>query len=108
MRSVTTEAAALLEEATNSASGRAARTIGGGSGHTLRQTLIALASGRELADHENPGEATVHVLRGGVELYSNGSFESAHEGEILVVPDARHGLRALEDSVILLTVAMRN
>ena len=108
MTSVITEAAALLDEAKTSPSGRAARTLVGGSGHLLRQTLIALVSGRELADHDNPGEATVQVLSGSVELHAYGHSQHGGAGELLVVPDARHGLRALDDTVVLLTVCMRS
>lgn len=107
MTSVTTESEALLVEARNATSGRAARTIVGGSGHLLRQTLIALVEGAHLADHENPGEATVHVLLGSVELSAGDSTERGEQGEILIVPDARHGLRALADCVVLLTVSKR-
>jgi hypothetical protein len=32
----------------------------------------------------------------------------ADTGELLVVPDARHSLEALQDSVVLLTVAKLN
>ena len=56
----------LLAAASVSASGRAARTVYGGHEHVLRQTVIALAAGQALAEHENPGEATVHVLHGRV------------------------------------------
>ena len=52
----------LLAAATASSSGRAARTVHGGHEHVLRQTVIALAAGQTLAEHDNPGEATVHVL----------------------------------------------
>ncbi len=38
-----------------------ARTVYGGHEHVLRQTLIALAAGHKLDEHENPDEATVHV-----------------------------------------------
>jgi quercetin dioxygenase-like cupin family protein len=34
----------------------------GGREHVLRQTLIALAAGHQLDEHDSPGEATVHVL----------------------------------------------
>ena len=108
MTSVTTEAAALLDEARTSPSGRAARTLVGGSGHVLRQTLIALVGGRELADHDNPGEATVQVVLGSVELHADGHSQHGGAGELLVVPEARHGLRAIDDTVILLTVSMRS
>ena len=49
----------LLAAACASSSGRAARTVHGGHEHVLRQTVIALAAGQTLAEHENPGEATV-------------------------------------------------
>ena len=52
----------------SSTSGRAAHTAVGGHEHVLRQTVIALRAGQALAEHENPGEATVHVLRGRVRL----------------------------------------
>ena len=108
MTSVTTEAAALLDEARTAPSGRAARTLIGGTGHMLRQTLIALVSGRELADHDNPGEATLQVVVGSVELHSAGYSQHGGPGELLVVPDARHALRALDDTVVLLTVSKRS
>jgi quercetin dioxygenase-like cupin family protein len=57
--------------------------------------------GAVLAGHENPGEATVHVLRGRVRLSAG---DLSWEG-LLVVPDARHSLEASEASAVLLTVA---
>lgn len=107
MTSVTLEAAALLAEARRSPVGRAARTVVGGAGKVLRQTLIALAEGHELGEHENPGEATVQVLVGTVDLFTATDSARASLGQLLVVPDSRHGLRAVEDSVVLLTVAVR-
>ena len=52
--------------------GRAADTVVGGHERVLRQTVIALTQGSELGNHENPGEATVYVLRGRVRLVSGG------------------------------------
>ena len=84
-------------------SGRAARTIHGGQQHVLRQTLIALASGHELAEHESPREATLQVLVGQVRLSSaTDSWEGA-AGEFVVIPVERHSLLAIDDSVVLLT-----
>lgn len=53
-----------LELAVDAGGGRTARTVYGGHEKVLRQTLIAMISGSVLAEHENPGEATVLVLRG--------------------------------------------
>ena len=94
-----------LTHARAAASGRSAHTVYGGQQHTLRQTLIALASGRSLDDHESPGEATLQVLHGTVRLTAADSDWDAGPGDHLVIPPSRHRLEALEDCVVLLTVA---
>jgi quercetin dioxygenase-like cupin family protein len=95
----------LLETAVAQASGRAARTVYGGHEHTLRLTLIGLRAGQTLAEHDNPGEATLHVLYGRVRLRTDGGAWEARLGDLLIVPDARHSLDAIHDAVVLLTVA---
>ena len=93
-----------LEIATRVSSGRSAKTVYGGHEHVLRQTLIALAAGRGLDEHDSPGEATVHVLHGRVRLTAGDLTWEGSAGDLLVVPQERHGLSALEDSAVLLTV----
>lgn len=94
-----------LEHAARQPSGRSATTVFGGHEKTLRQTVVALRAGAVLGDHENPGEATVHVLRGRVTLTAGGVHWDGRDGDLIVVPTSRHSLQAHEDSVILLTVA---
>ncbi|MFJ3338465.1 cupin domain-containing protein [Streptomyces sp. NPDC086766] len=94
-----------LERAAASSTGRSAETLYGGHEHTLRQTLIALRAGTTLAEHENPDEATVLVLRGRVRLHSGDEVWEGMAGDLLFVPPARHSLEALEDAAALLTVA---
>ena len=96
-----------LELALAASSGRSAHTVFGGSEHHLRQTLIALASGRMLAEHSNPGDATVHVLHGRIRLASGEVSWDGAASHLIAVPDAPHSLEALEDSVVLLTVVSR-
>lgn len=93
-----------LAAARSSNSGRAAHTVHGGHDHQLRQTLIALASGHDLSEHHSPGQTTLQVLRGHVRLATADDSWEGREGDLLVVPSERHGLQALDDSVILLTV----
>jgi len=92
------------EKAAGASSGRAAETVYGGHEKSLRQTVISLTAGTELAEHVNPGEATVLVLAGRVDLVSPAASWEGRRGDLLVVPDSRHSLRALEDASVLLTV----
>ena len=85
--------------------GRGAETVYGGHDHLLRQTVIALVAGQRLYEHANPGEATVHVLQGRVRMLAGDNSWDGLPGDLLIVPDERHALEALEDSVVLLTVA---
>jgi quercetin dioxygenase-like cupin family protein len=66
--SLNTAAREQMHLARESTSGRAVRTILGGPGSALRHTVVALTAGTTLAEHENPGEATVLVLDGRVRL----------------------------------------
>jgi quercetin dioxygenase-like cupin family protein len=86
-------------------SGRSAETVFGGHEHALRQTVIALTAGSALDEHENPGEATIQVLRGRIRLTAGQTTWEGRTGDMLIVPDARHALAAIEDSAILLTVS---
>jgi quercetin dioxygenase-like cupin family protein len=96
-----------LNRARDAHAGRSATTVFGGHEHALRQTVIALLAGSTLSDHENPGEATLHVLAGRVEISAGTDEWEGRSGDLLIVPDATHGLRALEDSVVLLTAVPR-
>lgn len=103
--SLTALARELLAAAKTKSSGRSSRTVVGGHERVLRQTLVALTSGNSLDEHDNPGEATVQVLRGRVLLRCGDVEWEGSPGDHLVVPQARHSLHALEDSAFLLTVA---
>lgn len=96
-----------LQIAQEAPSGRSAHTVFGGHEQVMRQTVIALRAGSALNEHNNPGEATVHVLHGRVRLLAGDLEWSGSPGDLLVVPQARHGLEAVEDSVVLLSVAKR-
>jgi hypothetical protein len=105
--SLTALADGLLSYALSASNGRGMRTVDGGRPHLLHQTVIALARGQRLDEHDNPGEATVQVLRGRVRITAGDDTTEASAGQLLIVPAARHSLTALEDVALLRTVARR-
>ncbi|MBX7456543.1 cupin domain-containing protein [Mycolicibacterium sp. 3033] len=108
MQKVSIEALARQQLERAAASGRnAADTVVGGHERVLRQTVVGMTAGSEMSEHENPGEATIYVLRGSVRLIVGDDEWDGRTGDLLLIPDARHSLLALEDAAILLTVAKR-
>lgn len=102
--SLTAMARQHLATAQSASSGRSAHTVYGGHEHRLRQTVVALAAGNDLDEHESPGEATLQVLQGRVKLTSADASWDGAPGDLLTIPASRHALHACEDSVVLLTV----
>lgn len=96
----------LLERARTATNGRSAETVFGGHESTLRQTVIALLEGGQLAEHDNQGEATLHVLSGRVRLSAGETSWEGRTGDLIVVPQRPHDLVALADSAVLLTFAL--
>lgn len=94
-----------LKRAADMGGGHTADTVYGGRENVLRQTVIGMIEGACLAEHENPGEATVQVLRGRVRLSSGEVSWEGRTGDMIFVSNARHSLETLEDPAILLTVA---
>ena len=100
-----TLAQAQLRNARTNGSGRSAATVY--KGPRLSHTIVALVAGGELSEHENPGEATVQVLMGRIEVLAGNDTWECRTGNLVVVPQSRHSVRALDDSAFLLT-SVRN
>ncbi|MBI1352004.1 MAG: LuxR family transcriptional regulator [Actinomycetales bacterium] len=91
--------------ARTASSGRSARTVMGHPDTRLRQTVMALVSGHELAEHESPGAASLQVLVGAVRLTAGSQTLELRAGDLVAVPGERHSVLALEDSAFLLSIA---
>lgn len=94
----------LLSEAQRAASGRAAETIV--SGTVQRATVVALTADTEMGEHDSPPAALLQVITGRVRLRTHDQAWELTAGQVVPVPARRHGLDALEDSAVLLTVAL--
>lgn len=105
-KSLTAVARQQLKLAATVTSGRSSQTVYGGHVHSLRQTVVGLCAGKNLAEHENNGEATLLVLTGTLTLHSGDKEWKGSAGDLLVVPKARHSVHAIDDVAFLLTVAM--
>lgn len=107
MQKISIEALARqqLKLARHSPSGRAADTVFGGHEKTLRQTVIGILQGTVLGEHDNFDESTIYVLQGRVRLRVGEVSWIARTGSLLIVPQSRHSLEAVEDSALLITIA---
>jgi hypothetical protein len=68
----------------------------------MRQTIIALREGIELAEHNSPAAASLQVLVGRVRVTGQ-EISEVVAGRLDVLTHHRHAVLALEDSVFLLT-----
>lgn len=68
----------------------------------LRQTVIALAQGTSLGEHNSPPAASIHVLRGRLRVTGQDPVDLV-EGQLEALTHHRHSVEALENSVFLLT-----
>lgn len=69
----------------------------------LRQSVIALTAGSELAEHNSPPAASLQVLVGAVRVTGAEPVPVVSAGQLVVLTHERHAVRAEEDSVFLLT-----
>lgn len=102
---LTALAAEQIAAARASSNGRSSTKLVGDHTKLLRKNLIAMKQGAFLQDHESPGEATLMVLEGQVELHAGGESVNLDAGQMVEIPPMRHGVTALSDSVLILSVA---
>jgi quercetin dioxygenase-like cupin family protein len=97
----------LLAEARSASSGRSSVTIHGGHVMSLRQTAIGIAAGHRLDEHENTGEITLQLLSGRARVVAAADEVVLSAGDYTVIPLEWDAFEALEDTVVLLSAAVR-
>lgn len=75
--------------------------------NSLRQTVIAVAAGHRLDEHENTGEVTLQLLRGRARVVAADDETVLAPGDYAVIPLEWDSFEALEDTVVLLTAAVQ-
>lgn len=107
IRTLATEGQALLEQARGETSGRSSVSLV--HEDRVRAVLMGLTAGAGLAEHDAPPGATLQVVTGRARLYVAGGEDREwllEEGDLIAIPHVRHGVDAVSDSVLLLTVAL--
>lgn len=73
----------------------------------LEVMRVVLPAGKTMSEHRTPGEVTVQCLEGTVELQAAGTTHLLRQGDLVhFEPRALHGLRAVEDASLLVTVCL--
>jgi quercetin dioxygenase-like cupin family protein len=74
---------------------------------SLRQTVIGVAAGHRLDEHENTGEITLQLLTGRARIAAASDEVVLDAGDYAVIPLAWDSFEALEDAVVLLSAAVQ-
>src|SRR5450759_1986070 len=66
---------------------------------------LVLPAGKEFAGHKVSGPCVIHCITGEVECTAMGATQVLTSGQLLyLMPDEPHSVRAVVDSVVLLTI----
>jgi quercetin dioxygenase-like cupin family protein len=73
----------------------------------LEVLRVVLTAGKSLPAHAVPGEITVMCIEGSIDVTAEGESHVLHAGQLLYLRGGvSHGVVALEDSSVLVTVAL--
>ena len=106
IRNLAKEGQAVLEQARTETSGRASSSLI--HGDKQRAVLMGLIAGVGLDPHEAPPAASLQIITGRARLYTaDGAAEwLLGDGDLVPIPQTRHGVDTLSDTVLLLTVSL--
>ena len=74
----------------------------------LKVMRVVLPAGKALAEHQAPGEITVHCLEGHVAFTADGLTQELSAGNLLYLEAGQpHSVEAEVDASLLVTIALR-
>ena len=86
-------------------SNHAARTLA--KHGSLRLLLIALRANGSVPEHKAEGRVSIHTLRGHVRIHTSSGIRDLPAGRLITLdPGERHDVEAVDDSGVLVTIAM--
>ena len=69
---------------------------------------LVLPAGKEFANHKVLGPCVIHCITGEIECAAMGRTQVLTSGQLLyLLPDEPHSVRAVVDSVVLLTIIFK-
>lgn len=94
----------LMTKARAGVTGRAVRAVVRQPGQML--ILLAMPAGGGLPDHDAPGPASLQCLSGQAVLVAGDRSWTLVAGSAVMIPQERHEVRALTDSLCVLAVSL--
>ncbi len=75
----------------------------------LEVIRLVLQAGKSFPTHKVAGDITVQCIEGSVDVTAEGRSNVLRAGQLLHLPgNAEHGVTALEDASVLVTIALRS
>ncbi|MBK6617841.1 MAG: cupin domain-containing protein [Nitrosomonas sp.] len=69
---------------------------------------LVILAGKEFPTHKVSGPIIVHCINGKIEFTAMGEIQVLMPGQLLhLMPDEPHSVKAVEDSVVLLTIIFK-
>ncbi len=76
--------------------------------HEMELARLVFPAGGEFPNHKVSGPIVVHCIKGKIEFTAMGATQTLKPGQLLyLMPDEPHSIRAIEDTVVLLTIIFK-
>jgi len=75
--------------------------------NSVEVVRIVMTAGKEISEHDAPGEITVHCLEGKIAFTASGKTQELEAGQMLYLDaEEPHSVKCIEDASFLLTILL--